>query len=87
MYANIFTSTYFLLLLTFLDIQFFFLSLIQGSSFDLSGIMGSDYWIDGGDGICKTVSNTGEVQEQDCQSTDDHSSVTRKPLCQLGIIE
>ena len=63
-----------------LDIQFFFLSLIQGSSFDLSGIMGSDYWIDGGDGICKTVSNTGEVQEQDCQST-----VTRKPLCQLGI--
>ena len=49
--------------------------------------MGSDYWIDGGDGVCKTVSNTGEVQEQDCESTNVDSSVMGKPLCQLGIVK
>ena len=79
MYANTYTFT-------FRYTIFSFYQLIQGSSFDLSGIMSSDYWIDGGDGVCKTVSNTGEVQEQDCQSTNDDSSVTSKPLCQLGII-
>ena len=33
------------------------------------------------DGVCKTVSNTREINEQDCDSATD-----AKPLCQLGIL-
>ena len=46
--------------------------------------MDSHYWIDGEDGVCKTVSKTGGVQEHDCESMNTDSSVVRKPLCQLG---
>ena len=72
--------------LPLLNIIFFSYSSIQGSSLE-SGIIDSDYWIDGEDGVCKTVSNTGEVQEQDCESTNVDSSVMGKPLCQLGIVK
>ena len=57
---------------------------MQGSGLELSEMMDSHYWIDGEDGVCKTVSNTGEVQKQDCESVNIDSSVMRKPLCQLG---
>ena len=33
------------------------------------------------DGVCKTVSNTQEINEQGCDSATD-----AKPLCQLGIL-
>ena len=33
------------------------------------------------DGVCKTVSNTRAINEQDCDSATD-----AKPLCQLGTL-
>lgn len=43
------------------------------------------WWINGDDGVCKTVSNTGEIKEHDCVATSVEPSLIRKPLCQLGI--
>ena len=40
------------------------------------------WWIEADDeGVCKTVSNTREINEQACDSASD-----AKPLCQLGIL-
>ena len=47
--------------------------------------MDSHWWIYGDDDVCKTISNTGEIQEQDCEAPSDDTSIMRKPLCQLGI--
>ena len=57
----------------------------EGSSKGLSLSMNTHWWIYGDDDICKTISNTGEIQEQDCEAPSEDPSLMRKPLCQLGI--
>ena len=58
--------------------------MIEGSSTGLSLSVDSHWWIYGDDDVCKTISNTGEIQEQDCEAPSDDTSIMRKPLCQLG---
>ena len=43
-----------------------------------------EWWLREAFGVCKTVSVTGEIVEQDCTGTS-LDNVIRKPLCQLGM--
>ena len=57
---------------------------MERSSTSLPLNIDDQWWINGDDGVCKTVSNTGEIKEHDCVSTSVDPSLIRKPLCQLG---
>ena len=59
--------------------------MIEGSSTGLSLNVDSHWWIHGDKDVCKTISNTGEIQEQGCETPSEDPSLMRKPLCQLGI--
>ena len=43
-----------------------------------------EWWLREAFGVCKTVSVTGEIVDQDCTGTS-LDNVIRKPLCQLGM--
>ena len=59
--------------------------MIEGSSAGLSLNVDTHWWIHGNEDVCKTISNTGEIQEQNCEAPSEDTSIMRKPLCQLGI--